>query len=1018
MTNPEKYAAWIVKNADKKGTPEFDTVVAAYNAAKQSSIIEPSQEEMAAAQQSLARETRSMEPVTFPEGLQAYFSRDKRNQIAQEGRTQGFLPPEPEQVTRIGLPVAAGLGAGLLTGGMGAAPAFYATTGVSALASAASEFAAQGTEKMTGEREEYNPKAIVGAGILGATPVYRPFSAVAPSTAKNILALAGNLGTQAGINVGIGAGAELVETGKVSPSAAVINAGVGTFIGGLNTVGDRMAKTALARETARITFEAAGIPFSDVPIQYIVPQSGRFSDRLIPIVDSNASRQDAAFRQTVLDRAQAGASELVEGGAIAQELQQFVNTLDETDKLFASQSNEAAKAALAVQDAEAALDLAMNNPAMIEGRDAANQAVNAARENLRLTRAMDIKRAAAAYSVGQTPEGLVYSPSESAGVWENRVRRPMDALIKTEAERRFSPNLIGIKPDQGLLTVNDLTDSINTVKTRLNAGDGELAINFTKQFGEDASLTLNDIRAVRKNLMDSLDNAPEGNKRADALILALDAEIANRTRASIEGIAGKEGLAAYDSANRYYRGVMQAKTNPQGRALLGRKVNDEAADALVSKMANGNYDEYNAAIKYIDSVATDAPEMQVAMKRRLNEIVRNTLVSKRTTNPGAKNQILDVDGLLSDIEKIGASKMRNKAFRIEELGFGTSEQIRETRNTLRGFVGRTMSEADLKDFYASPAVIRALSSGIGFSEAARASAARIGSAQNAYAAEMLRISGSQGKASILLTRARDMARTAGLNLDETNALIAKQKTDPVLSAFSGGRYFGLKPNEAQPDFGRFIGFLENPNQGTLAEKKSLIRALEKQNPRLFEQIKSRFLVDKLLATANPRNPNLRFDLDYQGLDQVLYPSNISDKANLVAVTEIVLGPETFAQLNKIGPLIAQVAKSERILASTNPSIQAKRAGQVVGGLRALPEGKLAGAVGTGATASAFYEFIDSARGHLAAFFLQNPIAFKVYQGTGNIAKALGSLGTQRAATLLANDPELAYLVGVEQREKR
>jgi len=34
MATADDYAAWIVKNADKKGTPEFDTVAAAYKEAK------------------------------------------------------------------------------------------------------------------------------------------------------------------------------------------------------------------------------------------------------------------------------------------------------------------------------------------------------------------------------------------------------------------------------------------------------------------------------------------------------------------------------------------------------------------------------------------------------------------------------------------------------------------------------------------------------------------------------------------------------------------------------------------------------------------------------------------------------------------------------------------------------------------------------------------------------------------------------------------------------------------------
>jgi hypothetical protein len=48
MASADEYAAWIVKNADKKGTPEFDTVAAAYKVAKSdsssASSTQPAQE--------------------------------------------------------------------------------------------------------------------------------------------------------------------------------------------------------------------------------------------------------------------------------------------------------------------------------------------------------------------------------------------------------------------------------------------------------------------------------------------------------------------------------------------------------------------------------------------------------------------------------------------------------------------------------------------------------------------------------------------------------------------------------------------------------------------------------------------------------------------------------------------------------------------------------------------------------------------------------------------------------------
>ena len=34
MATAEQYAEWIVRNADKRGTPEFETVAAAYKAAR------------------------------------------------------------------------------------------------------------------------------------------------------------------------------------------------------------------------------------------------------------------------------------------------------------------------------------------------------------------------------------------------------------------------------------------------------------------------------------------------------------------------------------------------------------------------------------------------------------------------------------------------------------------------------------------------------------------------------------------------------------------------------------------------------------------------------------------------------------------------------------------------------------------------------------------------------------------------------------------------------------------------
>jgi len=61
MATAEQYANWIVKNKDKKGTPEFDTVVSAYKAAKQPQV--KTQEGLPESKPPVEPESRSNIPI-------------------------------------------------------------------------------------------------------------------------------------------------------------------------------------------------------------------------------------------------------------------------------------------------------------------------------------------------------------------------------------------------------------------------------------------------------------------------------------------------------------------------------------------------------------------------------------------------------------------------------------------------------------------------------------------------------------------------------------------------------------------------------------------------------------------------------------------------------------------------------------------------------------------------------------------------------------------------------------------
>lgn len=924
---------------------------------------------------------------------------------------------------RYGAPLASGVVAGLATGGMGAVPAFIASTGIGAAAGGGAEAAGQ---MIAGE--EFSGRKIAGATILGAMPAVAPLKIAGPSSLQNVMNLGANAMMQGATAAGFSTAAQLAETGKISPSAATISGGIGTIAGALGPIGVRATKNIQAARQFAKQAEEAGVEFGDVPIQYVLPYLGKGFDRNVAIKDSLASAKDAAFRNKLLQQAQGSVGELAEGGLVAKQLQTYVDQLDETTKTLAKQSNEAARATLAVQEAEDRLKSVAGNPEAVR---LAKMDVAIANDTLRQVRLADINRAAAAYARGLTPEGQAFSPTEAADVWANRVRAPMDAHLKKEASRRFSEEAIGITTDMPLLTTDDITDAVNTVLTRNNAAENEFGINLIAGFkkakndageviDEAAPITLNGVREIRRTLMDSLDEAPQGNTRYDSLAKQVDFEIANRTRNAIKERAGDQALANYDDANRYYRGVIEAKTNPQGRALFGRQVNDEAVDAMVSKVRTGKFDEYSAAVRYIDSVASGAPEIQSAMKVHLHKLVRDSLVARHTNNLGALDQRLDVQGLLKDVAALGVYKMKSGAmFPVEDLGFGSVQQIRETESLLRRFTeGTTLRMDDLKSFYGNPAVTKALSTGIGFSEAAKKAAAGVAVARDAYAAEMLKSAGAPALSRDLYAKAAAKARQAGLAVEETQAIVAQQKRDPVLRAFGEGRTFGLTPGDAQPDFGRFIDFMNNPNTGTTVEKVRLARNLEKQNPRLWEQVKSRYLVDKLnVITTTPRNPNLRRGIDFQAADLLIHGMPKKDRASELATMRIILGKDTMDRLAKMAPMISSVASAEKTLATIRPGETVAKAAGAIGAVRGYATGTGQGAVGAETTAQRALNPLLAGRAHITAFLFQNPVAFKVYQATSSIQKALGSVGSQRAALLLAN-PEFAYEVGQEVQDGR
>ena len=111
MATATQYADWIVRNKDKKGTPEFETVAKAYQLAKQQEAAAP---EAAPEAEVVAAERPSMRDVLRQRLMGGEVFETPQREAA--AITAGMTPEEKTQAARTGLGTAAGFAAGPVIG--------------------------------------------------------------------------------------------------------------------------------------------------------------------------------------------------------------------------------------------------------------------------------------------------------------------------------------------------------------------------------------------------------------------------------------------------------------------------------------------------------------------------------------------------------------------------------------------------------------------------------------------------------------------------------------------------------------------------------------------------------------------------------------------------------------------------------------------------------------------------------------------------------------------------------------
>jgi hypothetical protein len=840
-------------------------------------------------------------------------------------------------------------------------------------AAAIGEIMGQGVEMMQGKRKEFDLKGGIGRAVKMAVPSV------------------GGAIKQASIGLAMQNLGDVVETGKLSSTGT--NAIVGTIgaVGGMaNRLSDKIGENVFNADVKRRMLQEAGIDPTAIPSQYLFPNSSKQISLKATVAGSKEAIQDAAFHTQILNQAVGNVGDLVEGGVIAKELGSYVNKFNAAEAKLAALSKETASAQLGVKAAEDALDAANQSRSATAVANAMNELENA-NNALNTIHANEINRAATALRLGVDPAGNVFTPDQAKKLYTN-LAASIDAFSDRTASAMYGKSALGFGSNKRFIPTDEIAKTIKSIKKGVN----EMNIDILSDIPEGVEqLSLNEVRQIRKDISDLAYSAKvNGDRRAASLLGNLDNKVKQVARNSVAGL-GDESLQAYDKANAWYSSVLNARQNPLGRSILGETVKDEAVFSMVKNLVNGKSDEYSSAIKYIDSVANGNKEVQSAMKSRLNQIVRDSVISTNTIRNNLNDPVLNVKSLLSDLRKVSD----NKNIRFSELGFGDRKQLNRINESFAKYDVNSISQSEFDAFMRKPTIKNAIANGYNADKEIAAAAAEVAAKRAIYDAAFLNATNEKNELSKALTKAQKLFNDAGIAETDARLIQAKVNSNPIINQIKNGRSFGMAEGTEQ-DFGDFISFMTDPNRGTNRSKADFFRALDKENPTLRDAIRNRYLNDKLaVLVEGSDNPMLKRKISYQKAESLFDPLN-KDPANERVIAKIIMGSDNYDRFEKLAPVFRIMAGAERKLGG---GIAGREAAQIAGATRAATTGKTSGFFGVERMKDAIYDLVNNNMVRVSGFLFRNPDAFEVYKATGSIQKAIGSVGSQTLARELAAD---------------
>jgi hypothetical protein len=543
---------------------------------------------------------------------------------------------------------------------------------------------------------------------------------------------------------------------------------------------------------------------------------------------------------------------------------------------------------------------------------------------------------------------------------------------------------------------------------RTETGNAGKIIQVIKGAGKDPTspyLSLAEFQELRAKMSDAF--VSTGNNDQNALNIA--ESLASRaykamgdaSKGTIRASFGDEVLTKYDAAQKFWRDTSEARDSALGRSLLQRgDILDTTITSMASGIAAGNVDEltqYKKFVGYIGEMSginTVNPGIAQVANQHMAEALKNAFIVKHS-----KGGTLNADALLSDL--MSGTTFKNLPFRVENLGFGSVETIKQWRKVVREFKPGQVNEQVMNDVLTDPKVQEVLAVGgkdadvtIREATARKIFDTEVNKATAAKYAEQM------SAATRAKTEAEDIARRMKWNRDETHAAFERARQDPVLSAFSGKGKWNLTDEMAKTGEKTVTGLVASMDPQTA---RGLMNGLRGNDPQLAELVERRILSDefKKLSGKDPKIPGSSDRLDLTKVDQYFNPL-IDPNNSRIRFLENTVSKDTLDRFKTLATKLSKIDADAK--AGKFPSdkelqhvVDTVSAGMLLGGSTMRPGltmvilGKVRDMLSTGAY-------------HTLSAVLANPKLGDALldPNIGSLSEAIGSLPTQKAY-LLAND---------------